>query len=166
MTTIDNWLTIDNYGMQMPWYTRPALEVINHFDFINKTIFEYGCGYSTLWFRSRGAKVYGVDSDMKWADLAGVRFEPVKDWYLECINYLNVDLDIVCIDGDHRDECFDYALLNLKKNGIIIIDNYEQPSVEPNDWSETNAFIKKHGFKVEIYKEPTHEDWNTAIIYT
>jgi predicted O-methyltransferase YrrM len=159
---IENWLALDEYNIQMPWYVRPFLEILDTWDLKGKIIFEYGSGYSSLWFRSRGATVYGVDSNETWANLSGARFCDDKQAYLDSINWVIPHFDIVVIDGIYRDECTKYALNKLNPEGILIIDNWDQPSAEPNEWLETKELIK--GLKMEVYKEPEHEDWKTAVI--
>ena len=159
---IEHWLTLDQHGIQMPWYVRPFLQELITWNLKDKYIFEYGCGYSSLWYRSRGALLYGVDNNETWASLSGVRYEPDENWYLESISFLNVKFDIVIIDGTWRDRCTKYALKRLVNGGKLIIDNWEQPSVEPNDWTETKELIK--WMDIEVYKEPTHPDWKTAVI--
>jgi hypothetical protein len=125
---IEDWLTKDDEGMQMPWYTRPCLEVLDKMDFIGKNVFEYGCGHSTLWYRKRGANVFGVDSNPEWAKFAGVDLETQEDDYVMSIYGMDYPLfDIVCIDGIYRDRCTEYALDYLAPGGILIIDNYDQP---------------------------------------
>jgi hypothetical protein len=164
---VKDWLTKDDDGMLMPWYTRPCLEVLDKMDFVGKNVFEYGCGHSTLWYRKRGATVFGVDSNPDWAKFAGVDYvdpELGPESYLKSIERC-VKYDFIIIDGLFRDQCTEYAIDNLAHSGgLIIIDNYNQPSVEPNDWTETNALIELMG--LHLYKEPNHPDWSTLVIYS
>lgn len=161
---IDNWLTLDEYGMRLPWYTRPCLEWLVTLDLRGKHVFEYGCGGSTWWYRSRGAKVKGVDSCEKWADMASVGFTDDKTAYIEAISDLYPP-DIVIVDGEYRDECAAEALNFINTGGYLIIDNYLQPSVEPNTWDKFHAAIDNViGYKLSLYKEPEHNDWQTLVI--
>ena len=41
--------SIDRRGLPIPWYTYPAIDFLVQIDFSDKTVFEYGCGNSTLW---------------------------------------------------------------------------------------------------------------------
>lgn len=174
ITPIHDWLTLDEHGIQMPWYTRPCLEVIDKWDFQGKYIFEYGVGYSTLWYRSRGADVWGVDSNAQWADFAGkyciprvsymmprLDFTSSQNKYVTRISLLIITFDFVIIDGNFRDDCTEYALQYLKPGGKLILDNWLQPEVE-EFWPKTEELIK--GMPIEIYKEPDHPHWKTAIV--
>lgn len=164
---IDNWLTLDEYGMRMPWYTRPCLEWLDTLDLDGKRIFEYGCGGSTWWYRSRGARVFGVDSNEEWSKMASVGITNDKTKYIECILECNRGMayDIIVVDGEYRDDCAAEALNFLNPGGYLIIDNYMQPSVEPNTWDKFHAALDNViGYKRVLYKEPTHPDWNTLVI--
>jgi hypothetical protein len=160
---IEDWLTLDEHGIQMPWYTRPFLEILDTWDLKGKNVFEYGAGHSTLWYRSRGALVFSVDSDAEWANMSDAYYTNDKDLYLRSsLSCWGKKFDIVAIDGDYRDDCTEYALEALKPGGILIIDNWDQPSVEPNEWSKTCDLIK--GMTMAVHKEPGHPDWKTAVI--
>lgn len=165
MVEIENWLTIDEYGIQFPWYTRPCLEWLNTIDLKKKRIFEYGVGYSTKWYESRGAIVWGVDSSKQWADFAGAHHTENETEYIQEINnqcLLNIKFDIICIDGLYRDECTEHALKRIRKGGFIILDNYKQPSVQEH-WPITETLIA--GMNTTLYKEPLHYDWATLVIH-
>lgn len=155
--------------MFLPWYTSPCLEWLMTLDLKGKFIFEYGVGHSTVWYKSKGAITYGVDSTIEWLQVAapndskcGYYLTSDKDRYIKGWTKVFDDIyDIVIIDGIYRDECTEYALKMLKPGGYLILDNYMQPSVEMN-WEKTNELIK--GMPITIYKEPEHYDWCTAVI--
>lgn len=147
-------------GLIMPWYTTPCLEWLSGLVLSRKRIFEYGAGDSTMWFREKGAIVYGVDNNADYVT-QGIQ---LKTHFIEyCSAILNhfIPFDIVVIDGEWRDECTAYALENLKPGGLLIIDNYKQDSV-PFVWTQTEKLIE--GMPITLYKEPGHVDWVTAVI--
>lgn len=173
---IADWLTLDSTRLQMPWYTRPCLEWLDTLDLNGKRVFEYGVGNSTRWYAYRGTKVFGVDSSPQWQEYAEqfgtITMTIDKEVYLYDIygashnhdfGHTDEYFDIVVIDGLYRDECTEHALNCLKPGGILIIDNWEQPSVEPNDWTQTKELIKD--MKQIFYKEPTHPDWKTLVAF-
>lgn len=162
----ENWLTLDEHEVQMPWYTRPCLEWLDKINLTGKYVFEYGVGYSSLWYLSRGAYIYGVDNVKKWADMAGVECIETREEYLNEINHhclLNIKFDIVCIDGEWRDECTQIALKRVRKGGYVIIDNYRQATADLEHWPITETLIR--GMNTRLYKEPCHLDWATLVIY-
>jgi hypothetical protein len=149
-------------GMFYPWYTKPCLEWLLTLDLKGKKVFEYGCGDSTFWYRSKGAEVKGVDNNLSWATECDVTYECGGDLAFPVIILEHKDkFDIVVIDGISRDRCTEYALSKLKPGGYLIIDNYKQPSVQEH-WPRTEKLIE--GMPITIYKEPDHYDWQTAVI--
>lgn len=155
----NGWVTNDRHGIRMPWYTSGMLKVLDRMDFNGKKVFEYGVGYSTLWYRSRNAIVYGVDSNPFWSLEMGVEhYEDLNNYKMSIIMNPH-DFDIVVIDGIHRDECTKWALMRLVSGGMLIIDNWMQPSVEPNEWTNTLELTK--GMKSEVFAQEGHPDWKT-----
>lgn len=170
LTAANGWVAKDEHGIQFPWYTSGMLKVLDKMDLKGKKVFEYGVGYSTLWYRSRGALTAGVDSNHEWANMVGVPFTIERDKYIHeaydytyCPRKINQEyvrvFDIISIDGIYRDECTEHALLALRPGGMLIIDNWMQPSVEPNEWTKTLELTK--GMKSEVFAQEGHPDWKT-----
>lgn len=162
MRLIENeWRYFDEVlNMPYPWYTKPCLEWLQCISMRGKKIWEYGAGDSTKWYRTSGAIVKGVDSNRNWQP-KGIEFAILKEEYLQAIVGKG-PFDFIIIDGLYRDECTEYALKELKSGGYLIIDNWEQPSVEPNDWIRTKALIQ--GMEQVVYKEEMHYDWKTLVV--
>jgi len=165
----NGWIAEDVAGKRYPWFTAGALEYLNQIDYTNKQIYEFGCGYSTLWFRSRGAVVHGVDSTREWADFAGVQYLPEKEQYLNPKSLLYwlgrpTQYDIAVVDGEWRDECASLCIQTIKPGGLVIIDNWMQPSVPPNEWFRTLDLMAANGLPHIVYRQPNHPDWSTLII--
>lgn len=164
MTRIENeWRYFDEeLKTPYPWYVKPCLEWLEKLDLQGKRVFEYGLGDSTLWYKSKGAFTAGVDRDVSWClKVGGALCQPLYFGYITAIEMFD-PFDIVVIDGDWRDDCTAYALDKLKPGGLLIVDNFLQPSVEPNKWDKTQELIKN--MPVTIYKEPNHKDWTSAVI--
>lgn len=166
---IEDWVTLDARGVRMPLYTRPCLEILDKMDFVGKNVFEYGVGHSSAWYKSRGANVFGVDSNSEWVNLfrqkAGTHVVHTRDKesYISAIELFAREFDVVVIDGVFRDYCTEYALANLSKGGLLIIDNWKQPQV-CEGWPVTEALFKEKALKVEVYKEEAHGLWQTAMV--
>ena len=56
---------VDNNG-PVPWYSYPAIEVLNTIVRPDMSIFEYGGGGSTAWWSKRVKKIVSVDHDPDW----------------------------------------------------------------------------------------------------
>lgn len=161
----NGWIAFDRDGIRYPWYVSGVLELLEKMDLKGKKLFEWGVGYSTHWYRSRGMKTWGVDSVEKWAKDIITAYEPDKRKYIKFPKlYCDFQYDIVVIDGIYRDECLKVALEVVKPDGLIIIDNFEQPSVY-GEWPLTRAILKEQGLVYEIFKQEGHNDWQTIVIY-
>lgn len=143
---------VDLEGNPIPWITYPAMSFINGKVKKEMEVFEYGSGYSTLWWASKTKKVYSVEHEKKW-------FEIVKSFMPENVELFNIDLeqggyysckirefsrkfDIVVIDGRDRKNCSYNSINALKEDGIIIFDNSDR-----NEYKEGYEFLNSNNFK-------------------
>lgn len=55
-------------GSPLPWFTYGAIEFLQRVVRRSDQVFEYGAGYSTLWWQSRVRSVVSVEHDEAWAD--------------------------------------------------------------------------------------------------
>lgn len=147
----------------MPWYTRKACEWLDCLDLKGKWIWEWGGGQSTIWFRERGAFVWGVDSSEEWATFASLTYTKEKQRYIAAIPPEKFDL--ICIDGEYRDDCFVYALNHLAEFGTIIIDNWKQASAGWPDWPETERLIREMKLRTHAFPQEGHPDWVTLTVW-
>src|ERR1051325_4569078 len=57
---------IDSEGNYMPWFTFPSVDAIKNWDLSKKRVFEYGSGYSTLFWAARTKEVVSVEHHPGW----------------------------------------------------------------------------------------------------
>ena len=57
---------IDDNGVTFPWYTKPFLDELKTWNLTNKKVFEYGAGYSTIWWSTYAEHVTSVDDHYPW----------------------------------------------------------------------------------------------------
>lgn len=164
-------------GLVFPWYTKPALDEIVTWDLKDKKVFEYGCGASSIYFAAKGAKIYGCDVSGEYLEainsalvrqrIIGGLFYQVedRDLYISFPSTRGILFDIIIVDGDPvewRDGCIMTALKYLKPEGVLIIDNWDQPSVWlPSRQTKENVLSYPH----KIFKQPGHPDWQTLIAW-
>lgn len=165
MTPIEHWRTMDERGMIMPWYTRPCLEWLITLPLDQMSVFEYGCGNSTFWYKSVGANTFGVDDKLEWLPelLHDHAFLKEQCAYTMAIQFYGRVFDLIIIDGLYRDDCTEFALRCLAPGGYLIADNFEQPSADLANWPKTRE-LTKH-LPLTLYKEPEHSDWQTAVFH-
>lgn len=160
-------------GLVFPWYVKSVLDELKTWDLKDKKVFEYGLGASTLWFVAKGAWVYGCDTNKEYLDAVGEAilarkwkgmfyYIEEKEVYVNHIYDRGCLFDVVIIDGVWRDDCVKPTLDCLKPGGILIFDNWMQPSVEMQS-EETQRILT--ALEHKIYKQEGHLDWQTAIFY-
>lgn len=134
----------------IPWYTYPAIEYLNQLDFSNKIIFEYGSGYSTLFWANRCKKIISIEDNREWFDKLNDKmpdnveylFKENKSEYIRIINNYLAKFDVIIIDGNHRYECAIEALNRLNDTGFIILDN--------SDWKEKTSKLLRDSNLIEV----------------
>jgi hypothetical protein len=120
------------------WYTYPAFEFIDQFDYSNSIVFEWGAGYSTLYWARVAKKVVSIEDNNDWyKEIDKKRPENVtlvfKENEEDYINAIKSEdkFDVIIIDGSHRFKCASLAPKYLNDNGFIILDN--------SDWMPNTA---------------------------
>ncbi len=134
--------SVDKQGRPIPWCTYSFIYFIENRLQSNFTVFEYGSGNSSLWYASRVQKVVAVEHDQFWyqhiknnmpANVALNHVEYIKGGdYGRFILTLKEQFDIVVIDGRDRCNALRSTISgdNLKKDGIIVLDNSDRASYQ------------------------------------
>lgn len=131
-----SWESIDANGEPIPWYTYPAIEYLEHLDFSELSVFEYGSGNSTLWWARRARHVSAVENDALWHAKIMSKLVHARDggkhihYRLESesgayATSLGHQVDVVIIDGRFRKDCVKHILSSRGNSQIamIIFDN-------------------------------------------
>jgi Methyltransferase domain len=150
LNSVSKKRSIDARGEPLPWYTYPAIEYIRQLDFSDKSIFEYGCGNSTVFWSRIAARVVSVEDDEIWhetisrevAAVATVILEPDLEAFVSTIGRVQAGFDVIVVDGPARGltrlKCCKAASEHLNEGGVIILDN--------SDWlPQSAAFLRQAG---------------------
>lgn len=129
---------VDAKGDPLPWITYPAIDFLSQFDFSDASVFEWGSGYSTLWWAPRCRQIASVESNKSWISYIKGKL-PAKVDLLETEftleaevqaleTYPSPSLDVIVIDnnGPFRPGCAKAAAARIAPGGFIIIDNSDQ----------------------------------------
>lgn len=124
-------IPVSGEGDPIPWYTYPTISFLNRRLDPEMSVFEYGSGFSTLWFAQRVNEVTGVEHDREWVtkiqpkmpDTGRIVHRGSRAEYVGDISK-HAPVDIVVIDGEHRDECVGPAINALSSDGVIILDDF------------------------------------------
>lgn|SRR5262249_13917201 len=124
---------VDAAGTPIPWFTYPAIDYIRQLDLSEKTIFEWGAGFSTLFWSSRAKSVTSIETDPFWYSFLKPQLgsncelilatDEVRQY--SSLIYNKNEFDVIVIDGtgESRKACCAAALRNLRPGGLIILDN-------------------------------------------
>ena len=145
------------YRPSIPWYVPDANRMIMERDWKESTCFEYGAGYSTVWYARHFAHVYAAEHQPEW--LAKVTtmvaacnnvtlFDcPDPEDYIRAIDQSGVDyFDLISIDGVHRNESFFYAVNRLRPGGFLVLDN-----TDVHDRQAMNEALPEHFAREDIH---------------
>src|SRR5690348_5384859 len=85
---------VDALGAPIPWITYPAIDFLSQFDYSDASVFEWGSGFSTLWWSKRCRHIVSVESNPK-----GVP-------YIKELLPKSVELIIAALDADAEVKAF------------------------------------------------------------
>lgn len=123
--------SVDADGEPIPWFTYPAIEYLKQLDLTDMTVFEFGAGYSTLFWARRCKNVVTVEHDANWiAEITAAAPDNLRliradgeEAYSAAIESTGLEFDVVVIDGWYRDACAVPALNCLRSGGMVVLDN-------------------------------------------
>jgi hypothetical protein len=146
--------SIDGSGAPVPWYTYPAISYLRQLDFRDSTVFEYGCGHSTLFWAAVARQVVSVEDNRRWFDIMSKRvasnarliYEPDLAAYVDSIRQFPGGFDIIVVDGPARGstrlKCSRAAIECLRPGGLIVLDN--------SDWLPESARLLREAGLLEV----------------
>src|SRR4051812_7518031 len=141
---------MDAKGRPVPWYTYACTHFLAQR--VNNTmhVFEYGSGYSTLWWSRRAATVVSCEHKQLFINEIS-KSAPANVTYIYKPNeplglYANTALeqnrkfDIIIIDGEDRTGCAKIAPTALTNGGVILFDNAGKKYQEAFDHLKSQGF--------------------------
>ncbi len=127
---------VDQRDRPLPWMNYNIIGLLDERLGPELKIFEYGSGYSTLFFAERAAKVVSVEYDRAW-------YEQMKPSLPDNVTLLHEELeydgpycrsilrdeelfDLVVVDGRDRVRCSENATARLSERGVILFDDTDR----------------------------------------
>lgn len=157
--SLEHGSCVDSARRPVPWYSYPAIEQLDKWDFSACDVFEYGAGSSTQWWAQRARSVVSVEGSPEWhARVSGAGTLPASvrlllqsidpdDLATSTRRYAETiategPFDVIVIDGESRSQarlqCVRAALPRLRAGGLVILDN--------SDWHpESSAVLREAG---------------------
>lgn len=158
--TIDEKVCLDKDGKPLPWYTYPAIEYLIQFDYRDKKVFEYGCGYSSLFWAERAEKVVSIEDNPKWFEKWRQEFQVPNlsiywrdegEIYENAIFEDDVLYDVIVVDGKRRAECAAAAVKKVAPGGMIILDDSDRINTSLEYVQAVEALKAANLIQVDFY---------------
>jgi len=158
--SIDEKICADKDGNPIPWYTYPAIEYLSQFDYSDKEIFEYGCGYSSMFWANRAKKVTSIEDNLKWFEkwqqeflheFLEIRWRDEGEIYENAIFEDNKKYDVIVVDGKRRAECAEMAVKGLADGGMIILDDSDRINTSREYVKAVDVLKKANLIQVDFY---------------
>ncbi len=144
---------LDTSGDPIPWFSYPALHFLESCLTKNMKIFEFGSGNSTLYFAKRCKSVVSFENKEEWVfrtKKLTKNLENVEVFWRDGVSYFQPEteekFDVVVVDGLHRNECCESAVMLLREGGVIILDNAERAEYDAGEKFLLGLGFKRLGF--------------------
>jgi hypothetical protein len=160
-------------GSELPWMNYAVIALLERRLDKSLSMFEYGSGYSTLFFARHAGSVVSVEYDPAWYARIGPRLPPnasvllvpkdVDGAYCRAIARSGDKYDVVIVDGRDRVNCVKQGMQSLSSRGVIVLDDSERAKYAPAiSHAQENGFLSVdfEGLK------PTYSDGcRSTILY-
>lgn len=162
-----------NDGSEAPWMNYPVINILKERLNGDLSLFEFGSGYSTLFYAKLVRNVISVEHDRIWLNRMEAKVpdnvsllykeKDIDGMYCRTINEFNQEFDVVIVDGRDRVNCVKQAIRKLSKIGVIILDDSARMR-----YLEAIDHAKKKGFRalsIEGLKPISFGIDRTTILY-
>jgi len=151
---------------EIPWITFRAKKWLDNYLKPNMSLFEFGCGGSTLYFSKKVKEVVSIEHNKKYynAIFKIMKQKNISNCDLQLIdvpklNKSNIDIynssakkyamsiskfpngyfDLIFIDGIERNPCIKFAIKKIKQGGFLMLDNSRKEK-----WQEGVNMLNKY----------------------
>lgn len=146
---------VDKGGAPIPWLNYAVIDFIGEKINPQMRIFEWGAGYSSLWFASKAKEVISVEDNVEWYQEVSknlphnlnVLSMPAQADYVGAISNQSGLFDVIVIDGSSRNDCARACIDKLSLNGFVIFDNSDSVEFDPS----MELFNKLGFFRIDFW---------------
>lgn len=164
--SVNRCCPLDEHGDPIPWYTYACLAWLKPRVKSSHSVFEFGAGYSTIWYAIHAGSVIAVDHNLEWiqrinrltshlnatllhrTSATGNRASGEYSPYSQAIEEYPLEVfDIIAVDGVERVPCICAAAPHLRQTGIVVLDNSDLPAYRAGI-----AYLHSQGFRrIDFY---------------
>lgn len=123
-------------GEPIPFFTYSIIDFLADRLPSDAKVFEFGSGFSSVWFSKKCGQVTSVEHDVTWYERiqkmlpahAEVRHVPLDSGedYQKAVCLAEGKIDVLVVDGRRRVACIRHSLDRLSERGVIIVDDWER----------------------------------------
>ena len=122
---------VDAAGAPLPWINYPAIHLLDERLRPEHAVFEYGAGYSTLYFAARCDAVTSVEHDRAWYEEVRrmapghvtLLYRATGPGYWDAAAETGGPYDLIVVDGMERARCLASAVRALAPGGVVLLDD-------------------------------------------
>lgn len=136
----------------IPWMNYAFVELLDERLNHSLRMFEYGAGFSSLYFSKQVKEIVSIEYDKAWEDKLRellkpchnhtLLVEPVGEGYIHAAQGTEEKFDVILVDGRERVACFKSGLQALTPRGVIILDDSDRDEYKP-----AFQIARKQGFR-------------------
>lgn len=169
--SFDEGMPVDASGAPLPFLNYPVISFLAGRVHREMHVFEYGSGFSTLWWAARVASIVACEHNAAWHARicalapanATIVHVPLDAGYSSYAARFPGRFDILVIDGRNRVECVHNSLDCLTPGGVVIWDD-----IQREKYREGFVLLESRGFKrldFEGLVPSLNERGYTAVFY-
>ena len=142
---------VNKEGQEIPWMNYQVVEFLEGRLRKDFQLFEFGSGYSTLFFARLVKSVISVEYDEEWFRIVSkiapenvtlvFKAEDINGEYCRVINSTGQKFDVVIVDGRDRVNCIIQSIDALTSGGVLLLDDSRRESyLEGVNYAEEKGF--------------------------
>ena len=159
-------------GTIVPWMNYSTIHLLEERLQQDFKLFEFGSGYSTLFYANLVHSVTSVESDENWSNTVKesmqsnvqliVQAEDYDGHYCRKILQTGELYDVIIIDGKDRVNCVRQSLEALTHRGVILLDDSER-----DDYEAAFKLTAQHGFRALTFEglKPNDIEMRSSTIF-
>ncbi len=150
--TFKKGIPLDSKNQPVPWMNYPFVDFLSKRLNKDMVIFEYGSGFSTLYFQNYVKKIRSIEQNKKWFEEISNRVSNNVEinFYgpdhgldnAKSINFYAEKYDLIIVDAADRFECVRQAIPFLKPEGVLLLDDSQRIS-----YKSIFEFMQGEGYK-------------------
>ncbi len=126
-----------------PWYGWELIDFVSKYVNENTTVFEYGCGFSTIFYAKRCRFVNAIETRDEWllrvknfakdfgisAKVDVRKCHNLQHFSTEIKSFGQKSYDLIVVDSRDRMKCIEESCNFVSQTGLIVLDNSERPNL-------------------------------------